>query len=102
MTITIAREQLKGMNFRDVATGRLLAPMHPGEVLVKDFIEAMGITRYKVAKLAGVQQLRIPDQRDRCFRANVTGRVRVGRLRPPAQDHVTQPPVPRAGAAYRA
>lgn len=57
--MTIAREQPKGMDFRGVATGRLLPPVHPGEVLLKDFIEAMGITRYKVAKLAGVQQRRI-------------------------------------------
>ena len=47
------------MDFRDVATGRRLAPVHPGEVLMKDFIEPLGVTRYKVAKLAGVQQRRI-------------------------------------------
>ena len=59
--MTIAREQLKAMDFRDVATGRRLAPVHPGEVLMKDFIEPLGITRYKVAKLAGVQQRRIDE-----------------------------------------
>lgn len=59
--MTIAREQLKSMDFRDVATGRRLAPVHPGEVLMKDFIEPLGITRYKVAKLAGVQQRRIDE-----------------------------------------
>ena len=61
LTMTIAREQLKGMDFRDVTTGRRLAPVHPGEVLMKDFIEPLGITRYKVAKLAGVQQRRIDE-----------------------------------------
>ncbi len=59
--MTIAREQLKDMDFRDVATGRRLASVHPGEVLMKDFIEPLGITRYKVAKLAGVQQRRIDE-----------------------------------------
>ena len=59
--MTIAREQLNGMNFRDVATGHRLAPVHPGEVLMKDFIEPLGISRYKVAKLAGVQQRRIDE-----------------------------------------
>jgi hypothetical protein len=59
--MAIAREELKSMDFRDVATGRRLAPVHPGDVLMKDFIEAMGITRYKVAKLAGVQQRRIDE-----------------------------------------
>ncbi|MFA7280401.1 MAG: HigA family addiction module antitoxin [Sterolibacterium sp.] len=57
----IAREQLKSTNFRDVATGRRLAPVHPGEVLMNDFIEPMGITRYRVAKLAGMQQRRIDE-----------------------------------------
>ena len=59
--MAIAREELKNMDFRDVATGRHLAPVHPGEVLLKDFIEPLGITRYKVAKLAGVQQRRIDE-----------------------------------------
>ena len=59
--MTIAREQLKATNFRDVSTGRRLPPVHPGEVLLKDFIEPLGITRYKVAKLAGVQQRRIDE-----------------------------------------
>ena len=31
------------------------------QVLMKDFIEPLGITRYKVAKLAGVQQRRIDE-----------------------------------------
>lgn len=59
--MTIAREELKDMDFRDVATGKRLAPVHPGEVLLHDFIEPMGITRYKVAKLAKVQQRRIDE-----------------------------------------
>ena len=57
----IAREKLKGTDFRGLATGRRLAPVHPGHVLMKDFIEPMGITRYRVAKLAGVQQRRIDE-----------------------------------------
>jgi len=59
--MAIKREELKRMNFRDVSTGRRLAPVHPGEVLMKDFIEPMEVTRYKVAKLAGVQQRRIDE-----------------------------------------
>ena len=61
MSISIPREKLKGMNFRGLATGLRLEPVHPGQVLMKDFIEPMGITRYKVAKLAGVQQRRIDE-----------------------------------------
>lgn len=59
--MTVTREQLKNMDFSDVATGNRLAPVHPGDVLMHDFIEPLGITRYKVAKLAGVQQRRIDE-----------------------------------------
>jgi addiction module HigA family antidote len=59
--MTITREQLKTMDFSDVATGNRLAPVHPGDVLMHDFIEPLEITRYKVAKLAGVQQRRIDE-----------------------------------------
>ena len=43
--MAIRREDLKETNFRDVATGRRLAPVHPGEVLMKDFIEPMALVR---------------------------------------------------------
>ena len=44
--MAIAREELKHLYFRDVATGKRLAPVHPGDVLMRDFIEPMGITRW--------------------------------------------------------
>ncbi len=59
--MAIAREELKHMDFKDVATGKRLAAVHPGDVLMRDFIEPMGITRYKVAKLTKVQQRRIDE-----------------------------------------
>ncbi|MGP1665186.1 MAG: HigA family addiction module antitoxin [Rhodanobacter sp.] len=59
--MAITREELKRMDFKDVATGKRLAPVHPGDVLMRDFIEPMGITRYKVAKLTKVQQRRIDE-----------------------------------------
>lgn len=59
--MTITRAQLKHLDFRDVATGRRLAPVHPGSVLLEDFIEPLGLTRYRVAKQAGMQQRRIDE-----------------------------------------
>lgn len=59
--MAIAREELKHIDFKDVATGKRLAPVHPGEVLMRDFIEPAGITRYKVAKLTKMQQRRIDE-----------------------------------------
>jgi len=52
---------LAGMDWSAVSTGRRLKPVHPGEVLLKDFIEPMGLTRYKVAKGTGVAQRRIDE-----------------------------------------
>ena len=59
--MNIDRKALAGMDFSDVSTGRKLKSVHPGEVLLKDFIEPMGLTRYKVAKGAGVAQRRIDE-----------------------------------------
>ena len=36
-----------------------MAPVHPGEILVEDFLKPMGITQYRLAKSIGVSQRRI-------------------------------------------
>ncbi len=59
--MSIARTRLKNESFKGITTGRKLAPVHPGAVLLADFIEPMGITRYRVAKAIGVQQRRIDE-----------------------------------------
>lgn len=59
--MSIARKDLKHENFDDVASGGTLDAVHPGHVLMADFIEPMGITRYRVAKAIGVQQRRIDE-----------------------------------------
>ena len=38
---------------------RKLAPIHPGEVLLADFLEAMGISQYRLAKDISVPPRRI-------------------------------------------
>lgn len=43
------------MNKRD------LPPVHPGEILMEDFLNPMGITRYRLAKSIGVPQRRIDE-----------------------------------------
>lgn len=59
--MSIARKDLKQATFKGVGTGRRLEPVHPGSVLLSDFIEPMGITRYRLAKAIGVQQRRIDE-----------------------------------------
>ena len=36
-------------------------PTHPGEVLREDFLKAMGLTQYALAKALGVPQIRISE-----------------------------------------
>ena len=57
--MAVLREALSGMDFSDVSTGRRLAPVHPGDVLLKEFIEPLGITRYRVARNIDVPQRRV-------------------------------------------
>ena len=57
--MAILRDELRRTDFSDVSSGRRLAPVHPGAVLLKDFIEPMGISRYRVAKNTQVPQRRI-------------------------------------------
>ena len=59
--MSIRREHLSKVDFSDVTTGRRLAPVHPGSVLLRDFIEPMELTRYKVAKAIKVPQRRIDE-----------------------------------------
>ena len=40
-------------------TEKLYAPIHPGEVLMEDFIEGFGITQHKLAVSIGVPARRI-------------------------------------------
>jgi antitoxin HigA-1 len=38
---------------------RKLPPVHPGEILLKDFIEPLGLSHYALAKAIGVTPIRI-------------------------------------------
>jgi addiction module HigA family antidote len=38
-----------------------LAPVHPGEILLEDFLKPMGISQYRLAKALGVPPQRVHD-----------------------------------------
>ncbi len=59
--MSIKRADLGKIGFEHVTTGKRLAPVHSGSVLLHDYIEPLSIARYEVAKLAGVQQRRIDE-----------------------------------------
>lgn len=78
--MSIRREQISTMKFGNIVTGERLAPVHPGEVLLHDFIEPMGLTRYKIAKFTNVPQRRIDEicAGNRAITADTA--MRLGRL----------------------
>ena len=39
--------------------GKKLAPIHPGEVLLEDFLKPMGVSQYRIATAISVLRLRI-------------------------------------------
>jgi antitoxin HigA-1 len=55
----IRLDDLETIDFSDVATGQKLAPVHPGEILLLDFLNPLGISQYAVAKAIGVSPRRI-------------------------------------------
>ena len=59
--MSIRMEEIEKMDFSDVADLRAgrSAPIHPGEILLEDFLKPMGITQYRLAKEIGVPQRRI-------------------------------------------
>jgi addiction module HigA family antidote len=40
---------------------RDLPPVHPGEILLEDFLQPLGISRYRLAKSIGVPQRRVDE-----------------------------------------
>ncbi len=59
--MSIQRDALKNLKFGNIVSGGMLAPVHPGGILLHDFIEPMGLTRSKVAKTIGVPRHRIDE-----------------------------------------
>ena len=59
--MNIAREHLKPQNHGRIGTGKRLELVPPGSTLLHDFIEPLGLTRYRVAKARHVPQRRIDE-----------------------------------------
>jgi len=57
--MTIKRDELEQMDYSDVSGGMKLAPVHPGEVLLHDFMEPLGVTQHRLAVTIGVPPRRI-------------------------------------------
>lgn len=58
--MSISIDELRNMDFSDVADGNI-DPVHPGEILLYDFLQPLKISQYRLAKEIGVQQRRISE-----------------------------------------
>ena len=61
--MTIKREDVdrRRIEFSDVASGRVLAPVHPGEVLREEFLTPMALSVYRLARALKVSRPRLND-----------------------------------------
>jgi addiction module HigA family antidote len=57
--MALKRNELNMMDFSDVSDGTRLAPVHPGEVLLQDFMEPLDVTQYRLAVTISVPPRRI-------------------------------------------
>lgn len=55
----IKRDDLEIIDFSDVSDGTKLFSVHPGEVLLQDFMEPLKVTQHKLAVTIGVPPRRI-------------------------------------------
>lgn len=79
--MTIEREEMdrRQVDFSGVASGRRLAPVHPGEVLREEFLTPMGLSVYRLAKAIGVSRPRLNDLALGRRRVTVDTALRLGR-----------------------
>jgi addiction module HigA family antidote len=61
--MSIKRDDLEAgrIDLSDVATGKRLPPVHPGEILRDDFLEPMKISVYTLAQAIKVSRSRVND-----------------------------------------
>ena len=61
--MTVKQEELdrREVDFSDVASGRQLQPVHPGEILRDEFLTPMGISVYRLAHAIKVSRPRLND-----------------------------------------
>ena len=59
--MSIRIEDLHRIDFRGVVASRArrIARIHPGAILLEEFLQPLGVTQYRLAKAIGVSQRRI-------------------------------------------
>ena len=61
--MTMKREDLdlQAVDFSDVASGRRLPPVHPGEILRDEFLMPLGLSVYRLARALKISRPRLND-----------------------------------------
>ena len=61
--MTVKREDLdlEAVDFSDIATGRQLPPVHPGEILRDEFLVPLGLSVYRLARALKIPRPRLND-----------------------------------------
>ena len=61
--MSIKREDIDSgsVDFSDIATGRRLPTVHPGEILREEFLEPLGLSVYALAKALKLPRSRVND-----------------------------------------
>ncbi|MBF0284067.1 MAG: HigA family addiction module antidote protein [Magnetococcales bacterium] len=57
--MTLLRGRLSTLDFSDGSDGGRLPPVHPGEILLEEFMKPLGMSQYRLAGLIHVPALRI-------------------------------------------
>ena len=79
--MTIKREDIdrRRVAFSDIASGRRLPPVHPGEILRDEFLNSMGISVYELANAIKVPRSRANDLVLGCRAVTTDTAMRLGR-----------------------
>ena len=61
--MTIKREDLdrRAVDFSEIVSGRLLPPVHPGEILRDEFLVPLGLSVYRLARALEIPRPRLND-----------------------------------------
>ena len=61
--MTIKREDLdrQAVDFSEIPSGRLLPPVHPGEILRDEFLVPQGLSVYRLARALKIPRARLDD-----------------------------------------
>lgn len=59
--MTLAREELDHIDFADITENGQINPVHPGEILLEEFLKPMSLSVYALAKQINIPRSRAND-----------------------------------------